>query len=81
MIERMIKLDEILNLVDYSKLWEGFAKTNYALYNDEIFYIKDNSRINLDLIEKDSFFLGRVDGRFIGNTAISINNEYIAKTN
>ncbi len=78
MIKRMEKLNSLLNLVDYNKLWEGFKKTKYAIYNHANFYINDKSGIGLDLIKKDSFFMGKVDEKFIGNTAISINNEYIA---
>lgn len=78
MIERVKELEKDLNSIDYNKLWKGFSKTKYAIYNDKIFYINDNSRIDISLIKEDSFYRGNTDERFIGNTAIKINGEYVA---
>lgn len=78
MIERMRALEKYLNLIDYNKIWKGFSKTKYAIYNDENFYINDNYGIDLNLIKKDSFYGGKTDERFIGNTSIKINDEYLA---
>lgn len=71
-------LEKHLNTIDYNKLWKGFSKTKYAIYDDKNFYINDNFGIDLDLIKTDSFYVGNVDERFIGNTAIKINDEYLA---
>lgn len=78
MIERMKELDGYLNIIDYDSLWEGFSKTNYAIYNDEIFYINDDFGLDLDLVKEGYLFVGKTDERFIGNTAIKINDEYVA---
>lgn len=78
MIWRMKELEKLLNAVDYNQLWDKFVKTKYAIYDEKNFYINDDIGVDLNLIKKDSCFIGNVDERFIGNTAISINNNYIA---
>lgn len=78
MIYRMKELEKLLNTVDYNKLWTGFKKTKYAIYNDEKFYINDNSGIDINLEKEGSFYVGKTDARFTGNTAISINDNYVA---
>lgn len=78
MIGIMEELEEYLNLIDYNELWKGFSRANYAIYNDEIFYIKDNFGIDLHLVRGGLFFAGETDERFIGNSAIKINDEYLA---
>lgn len=78
MKRRMKELEKLLNQIDYNQLWDKFTKTKYAIYNDEDFYINDNLGIEMDLVKKDSYFVGNVDERFIGNTAISINDNYVA---
>ncbi|TAH63539.1 MAG: hypothetical protein EWM50_02320 [Gottschalkiaceae bacterium] len=78
MIWKMKELEKFLNSIDYNQLWDKFTKTKYAIYNDKNFYISDDVGIDLNLIKKDSCFVGNVDARFIGNTAISINNNYVA---
>lgn len=78
MLSIMKELDKLLNLIDFNQLWDGFFKTNYALYDNKKFYINDNKDISLELIKKDSCFVGKVDQRFMGNTAISIDNNYVA---
>lgn len=78
MIKRMKELERLLNLIDYNQLWDKFTKTKYAIYNDENFYINDNSGIDMNLAKNDSCFVGSVDERFMGNTAISINDDFIA---
>lgn len=78
MIWRMKELEKLLNLIDYNQLWDKFTKTKYAIYNGKNFYINDNVGIDIDLIKKGSCFVGNVDERFMGNTAISINNNYVA---
>ncbi len=78
---RMKELEKLLDLIDYNRLWDKFTKTKYAIYNDKNFYINDNVGIDLNLIKKDSCFVGNVDERFMGNTVISINNNYVAILN
>jgi hypothetical protein len=78
MLKTMKKLNKLTNAVDFNLLWDGFSKTKYAVYNDKIFYVNDNRGLNIYL-KKDEFgFIGNVDERFMGNTAIKINNEYVA---
>lgn len=55
-----------------------FWEKKYAIYNDENFHINDNAGLDLDVIKKGSYFIGETDERFIGNTAIAIDDEYIA---
>ena len=78
MIKRMSELNKLIDFVNFDQLWNGFSKSKYAIYNDKYFYINDDKGLNLEL-KKDEFgFIGKVDERFIGNSAISINNENIA---
>jgi hypothetical protein len=74
----MKELEKLLNSIDYGQLWDGFSKNKYSIYNSNNFYLNDDKGLGLDLIKEDSYFVGKVDKRFIGNTAISINNNYIA---
>jgi hypothetical protein len=74
----MKELNDLMELVDFSKLWNGFEKTKYAIYNDKNFYINDNEGLELELVKDDFCFTGKTDERFIGNTAILIDNNYIA---
>ncbi len=53
-----------LALVDFDKIWKGFHQCKFALYTDEVVYFADTT------IPKDS--------RFVGNTALLYNDEYIA---
>ncbi len=78
MIKRMDRLERLINSVKFTQLWEGFTKKKFAIYNENNFFINDNSNINLDLKKKNGCYVGIVDERFIGNTAIKIDNEYIA---
>jgi hypothetical protein len=64
MRELYIKVNEILNRIDFNKIWRGFSKFNFALYNETEVYLQD------EVIPYDR--------RFLGNTAIEYNNEYIA---
>jgi len=78
MLKTLKELDKLTNAVDFNLLWDGFSKTKYAVYNDKNFHINDGRGLNLDL-KKDEFgFIGNVDERFMGNTAIKIDNEYVA---
>lgn len=77
-IKRMEEIERLLNRIDYDKLWSGFSKTKYAIYDDKNFCINDAEGIDMDLIETSSFYVGKVDERFIGNTAILLNDNYVA---
>lgn len=78
MINRMVKVNKYMNSIDFSKLWPGFKKTNFAIYDREYVYFNDDYDIDIDLSKEDSVFVGKVDDRFAGCTAISINNHYVA---
>jgi hypothetical protein len=78
MLKTMKELNKLTNAIDFNLLWNGFSKTKYAVYNDKIFYINDDRGLNLDLIKDEFGFVGNVDERFMGNTAIKIGNEYVA---
>lgn len=54
----------ILDKVNFDCLWKGFKRLDFALYNDEEVYLKDS------VITKDN--------RFMGNTSIKFDDEYIA---
>lgn len=74
----MDRLERLINSVKFTQLWEGFTKKKFAVYKEKIFFINDNCNINLDLKKKNDCYIGIVDERFIGNTAIKIDDEYIA---
>lgn len=78
MIKRMKELEKALNQINYDDLWKGFSKTKYAIYDDKKFFINDAEGIDMELIERDSSFEGKVNERFIGNTAILLNDNYVA---
>ncbi len=58
------KLEFELNKIDFNTLWEEFKRYDFAIYDNENVYLKDS------IIEKDN--------RFIGNTCIKYNDEYLA---
>jgi len=57
-------VDKIIENVDFDKIWTGFSKFNFALYNKDNVYLKD------EIIPYDR--------RFLGNTSIEYNGEFIA---
>jgi len=57
-------IDKRLDLIDFESLSKGFKRYDYALYDDKHVYLKDR------VIDKDQ--------RFLGNTAINFEGEYIA---
>lgn len=58
------QVDGILNTIDFEKLWKGFKRYRFALYDDEKVYFGDR------VIE--------IDNRFRGNTSIDYDGEKIA---
>lgn len=78
MLSIMKELKTLIDSIDFNVLWGKFIKSKYAIYNNEKFYINDNVGININLTKEDSCFIGNVDERFKGNTAISINENYVA---
>lgn len=78
MLKRINRLEKLINSVSFNLLWEGFTKKKFAIYNESNFFINDNNNINLDLKKKNGCYVGIVDERFIGNTAIKIDDEYVA---
>ena len=53
-----------LEKIDFNKLFPGFTRYEFALYSNETVYLKDNTI--------------PWDNRFIGNTSIMYENNYIA---
>ena len=64
MRELFIELDQIIDKVDFGKIWNGFARYDFALYDEESVYLK-------------SAVIPRVN-RFLGNTAIEYDGAFIA---
>ena len=77
-MNRMEELERLLNSINYERLWHGFSKRKYAIYNEEKVYINDNTGIEMDLVKEKSYFVGKRDERFIGNSIALIGDEYIA---
>lgn len=59
-----ISLQKLINQLDFNKLYPGFRKYNFAIYNKQKVQFENHSI--------------PVDHRFIGNTAIKYNNDYLA---
>lgn len=78
MIDTMVKVNKYINSVNFSKLWPGFKKTNFAIYDEKNVYFNDDYDIDIDLSKEGSVFVGKVDNRFGGCTAIKINNHQVA---
>lgn len=57
-------LNEKIKSINFNKLWEGFYPFDFALYDKDMVYLKDHEIIK--------------DSRFIGNTAIVYNDNYLA---
>lgn len=57
------KINSILDFIDFEKIYPGFHKFNFALYNDETIWLKDRE------IPQQGFF---------GNTSIEFEGEQIA---
>lgn len=58
------KLSNLLSRVNFNELWEGFHFYDFALYNDKEVFLKDK--------------VIPYDNRFIGNTAINYEGQYLA---
>ena len=58
------EIDKRLETIEFNKLYKGFRRYDYALYDAEKVYLKDRT------LEKDN--------RFLGNSAIVFEGEYIA---
>lgn len=58
------QLSNLLNAINFNELWEGFHFYDFALYNDREVYLKDS--------------VIPYDNRFMGNTAINYEGQYIA---
>lgn len=58
------EINSILSNVEFNKLWKGFKRYRFALYDDEKVYFGDKEIA--------------VDNRFIGNTAIDYDGEKLA---
>lgn len=78
MFSIMKELNTLIESIDFNILWDKFSKSKYAIFNSEKFYINDDTGIDINLTKEDSCFVGNVDERFKGNTAISINKNYVA---
>ncbi|MCL2217208.1 MAG: hypothetical protein FWB91_09345 [Defluviitaleaceae bacterium] len=57
-------IDETIEKVNFNKIWPGFSRFNFALYNKSNVYFKD------EVIPWDN--------RFLGNTSIEYNGKFIA---
>ena len=64
MIELYNRISNILDGIDFNSLWNGFHRYSFALYNDKEVILNNN--------------LFPYNERFIGNTAIEYDGEYIA---
>ncbi|HHV60633.1 MAG TPA: hypothetical protein GXX49_10185 [Clostridiaceae bacterium] len=58
------EIDKRLDSINFDKLWKGFVRYDYALYDDKNVYFSD---ITIP-----------VDNRFLGNTSIEYDGKYIA---
>ena len=58
------RVDELLDRINFEAIHPGFSKCQFALYNDETVYLKNGE------IPRDE--------RFLGNTAIEYENDYMA---
>ena len=58
------KIDETIDSINFDKIWPGFSKFNFALYDKGYVYFKNET------IPRDN--------RFLGNTSIEYNGEFIA---
>lgn len=64
MRELYSKLNDILSKIHYESIWHGFHRYTFALYDDKKVYFQN------EVIPYDH--------RFLGNTSIEYNSEYIA---
>lgn len=78
MLSIMEELEEVFSTIDFCLLWDDFVGSKYAIYDDEKIYINDDIGIGLNLNKENSCFVGNRDERFVGNTAILINDNYVA---
>ncbi len=58
------EIDKRLDSIEFNTLYHGFIRYDYAIYDDEKVYLKDQT------LEKDN--------RFLGNSAILFEEKYIA---
>lgn len=78
MDSKMKELNKLINTIDFEALWDKFIKFKYAIYDDKHFYLNDDTGLGLDIVKDKSCYVGNLDERFVGNTAININDNYIA---
>ena len=73
------KLNHMFDDIKFENLWSGFYSFSYALYNDENVYLVNHNDPPKNYIKLDkNIYKGEWDERFFGNTAINLNDEYIA---
>ncbi len=58
------KVNEVLSKVNFNAIWPGFSQSGFALYNDDEVYLANE--------------VIAYDNRFLGNTSIEYNDEFIA---
>ena len=64
-MEKLVhEINERLDTLDFEKLWSGFQKCDFAIYDDENVYFSDK--------------VIPVDNRFAGDTSIEYEGQYIA---
>ncbi|MBN2790857.1 MAG: hypothetical protein JXR69_11750 [Candidatus Delongbacteria bacterium] len=64
-MDKIIKeIDILINSLDFSALWPEFRKFKFALYDEKNYYMDG--------------YVGEIDERFMGNSAIKLGNEAIA---
>lgn len=78
--DKLIKINEKLYKLDFQALWPTFSKKPFALYDDTFVYA-DQTIAGLkqeqDAMSED-VFVSKRDEQFNGNTAIRIDNQYLA---
>jgi len=57
-------VDEAIDSINFEKIWRRFSKFNFALYDNDNVYFKNETILR--------------DNRFLGNTSIEYNGEFIA---
>ncbi len=80
-MQRMKELRDLIALLDCEDYWPGFQQTKYALYDEDHYYINDNTGIEGDFEDLGYCFKADVDERFMGNTAIILDDNPVAICN
>lgn len=77
--KKVMELKNSFDEIDYGFIWPEFQRMPYAIYDEEYFYTTESQLSSFELEEVgEGIYRGKIDERFLGNTAIVVDGKPIA---